>query len=232
MGIEGGKIKSDSTFTPLNIPRKSSEAEIIGAINLLIPVNYTFVSGNLRNYIRQTERADAKLDKSLDALLDLPDSPQLLQALALLRNLKAGDKNSLRTSERQIVQIGSDEAKAARRIVTAAYRQTPEDFVAKTLPRLDERYRKLRTIYVEQAKDRIAGHPSGPPGLAFIDATLTGVRDKFGVGLTREDYAELELAAQSKRTALRQEIFNKAKTNIDTLAVSHFQSTTENGTNP
>jgi hypothetical protein len=179
-----------------------------------------FVSGNLKNHIVQRARAGANLDKNLDALLDLPDSPHLLQVLAVLRDLKAGDKNALGTSQRRIAQFGGAEAKAARQIVTAAYRQTPEKFAADTLPRLDERYQDLRTLYIEQAEDRLAEHPSGPTGLAGVDAALTAVRDELGVGLAPQDYARLDAVAEDERTALRQEILDDAKARIDALAVA------------
>jgi len=179
-----------------------------------------FVSGNLKNYIVQTARAGANLDKNLDALLDLADSPQLLQVLAVLRDLEAGDKKALRTSQRRIAQVGGAEAKAARQIVTAAYRQTPDNFAADTLPRLDERYQDLRTLYIEQAEDRLAEHPSGPAGLAGIDVTLAGVRDELGFGVTPQDYARLDAVAEDERAALRREILDDAKADIDALAVA------------
>jgi len=176
-----------------------------------------FVSGNLKAYIAQNARAGEKHDKDLEALLNLPDSPQLLQVLVRLRHLEAGNKNALRNSERQIMQIGGTEAKAARPIVIAAYRQTPGDFSTNTLPRLDERFDALRATYLRQAEDRLAAHRPGPAGLADVDAVLSEIRANFGFGLSAQDYARLQEVAEGERVALRREILDKAKARIDAL---------------
>jgi len=177
-----------------------------------------FVSGNLKNYVVQTARTGATIDKNLDALLDLPDSPQMLQVLAVLRAVEAGDKNALRRTQQQIAQIGGAEAKAARQIINSAYRQTPKAYAADTLPRLEERYQALRSTVLDEAEDRLTAHGAGPAGLADIDSSLAGVRDEFGTGLSQEDYAQLEQVATAERAALHQEILTAANARIDGLA--------------
>lgn len=179
-----------------------------------------FVSGNLKNYLVQTARASAKLDQTLGKLLDLPDSPALLQVLAQLRELKAGDKSALQTSQRRITQIGGAEAKAARPIVNAAYRQTPAAFAADTLPRLDERYQALRASTIGQAEVRLADHPSGASGLDHIDAALSGIREEFAAGLLPEDYTQLEAVAEGEREGLWQGVQQEAEQRIDALATA------------
>jgi len=176
-----------------------------------------FVRGNLRNYIVRNERASAKVDQALDALLGLPDSPELLQVLALLRDLPAGDRNGLLESQQAIRRVNGEAARAGRPILDAAQRQTPEDYAADTLPRIEARYEALRLAYLEEATDRIATHASGTAGLAEIEATLTALREQFAGGLPPEDYAKLGKVADGERAALRQAILEEARAAIDAL---------------
>ena len=196
--------------------RKAKRADAQKALNAA----RAFVSGAIKNHIVQTARAGERLDRNLDALFDLPDSPQLMQMLALLRDLKPGDRNALRESGRRIARIGGAESKAARQVLVTADRQTPEAYVADTLPRIDARYHDLSAAAIEQAEDRLAEHPSGPQGLAAIDATLADVRATYDFALGPEEYARLEAVAEAERTSLRQEILDEAKARIDALATA------------
>ncbi|HKK29857.1 MAG TPA: hypothetical protein VKA18_05615, partial [Alphaproteobacteria bacterium] len=152
----------------------------------------SFVTGNLRNYIRRTNRASARLDKRVGNLLELPTTPALLQVLAVLRELRAGDNDALRQAQRNLGQIGGQEARTARRIVQSAFRQTPEAYAADPLPQIEDRYQELRIGFLDEAESAIADHPAGSAGLAAIDTALTEIREELGGGLLTEDYAHLE----------------------------------------
>ncbi len=157
------------------------------------------------------------MEAALDPLLALPDSPKLLRALALLRQIEAGNKDALAISQRQISNIGGDGAKAARQIVAEARGLTPEAFAAAAAPRIEIRCQELRSAYLSEAEARLASLPSGPQGLARLDSELMRISDELGDGLSAEDYAHLETLAQERRAAIRQEILDDAKAGIDAL---------------
>ena len=62
------------------------------------------------------------MEAALAPLLALPDSPKLL------RQIETGNKDELAKSQRQISNIGGDEAKAARQIIAEARGLTPESY--------------------------------------------------------------------------------------------------------
>ncbi len=170
-----------------------------------------FVGNDLKNFVVQAERSSRKMEAALDPLLALPDSPKLLRALALLRQIEAGNKDALAISQRQISNIGGDGAKAARQIVAEARGLTPEAFAAAAAPRIEIRCQELRSAYLSEAEARLASLPSGPQGFACLDSEFMGISDEPGEGLSAEEYAHLETLAQERRAAIRQEILDDAE---------------------
>ena len=179
-----------------------------------------FISGQLKNHLRQVARVGAKMDKQLDALLALPDSVELLQTLAVLRGVQAGNRDSLKTAEYELRRIGGEPRRPARLIIGNARQQSSAAYDEQVLPALNARYEDLRDSYMDTAEGRISDHPAGSPGLAAVDATLKSIREQFGAGLPTEDYATLETIAAAEHAALREAILADAKSRIDGLDAS------------
>ena len=197
----------------MNEARRAKRYEVQKAFNAA----RSFVSGNLRAHIRQSARADRKLDRSLDSLLEMPDSPSLLRVLALVREAEAGNREALTARGHQIARLRTKEARAGRAVIRSALRQTAEEFAADALPRLDARYEELRDAYMDEAETQVREHPAGAAGLARIDAALEDTRARYGDGLAAADYAALEEIAEEERDALRDDMLAQARAQVDAL---------------
>lgn len=167
---------------------------------------------------RQTQRAAkdrsavsqaTALDEALTELLALPDSPELLRALGMLRVVDFADPESYGTTYGQIgLRPGRKLLQALRNLDT----DTHDPRVAE---KIEGRYQALRDSAVAEKQAEIAGLDASLSSLQALSRMLPALAEQLGPALTTEDRAALGITIAEKRAAIQQTIVTRAKELID-----------------
>jgi len=158
---------------------------------------------------RLAARRQAELDEAMTELLALPDTPELLRALGMLRTVDFNDPESYGTTYGRVgLQPGRKLLQALRNLET----DTRDPRVA---PQLDARYQALHAVVITRNTAEIEELDASLNSLQVLSRKLPSLQEELGAALTSEDREVLGAAIVDKRLAIQQTILDRAKQLID-----------------
>lgn len=155
------------------------------------------------------QKREVELDAALDELLGLPDSPELLRALAMLRAVDFADPESYGPT------YGRVPVPSGRRLLAALRSLETDNHDPRVADRMEARFTALHETMLGGILAEIEGLNDSTRSLQILERKPAAIRQQLGAALSAEDEAQLGAAIADKRQSIRLAIVARGRRLID-----------------